>query len=482
MEQYVFDIETDGLRDQVTKIHCLSYMNCRTQELKTIFDYKDIEDFFKQNAVFIGHSIIRYDIPVVQDVLGIDLSEIKKIDTLGLSWYLHPYRSNHGLKSWSKQTGVAKPVVEDWKEAGISVYQDRCEHDVKNNYVIYTWFKYYLEQLYDNNYNKIVNYINFKLDCLREQEEYGIPLNIEKAEKVKEELTSILQEKTDVLSKAMPNNLGRVIKTRPKVLFKKNGQFSVYGLNWVKETSKRGLNYNQVEVIREEPNPGSHDQLKEWLIGLGWEPQTYKATITEPKNKKAFQRAVADAKEKVEKGLAKDLKIEGDKVIKDLAQISLPFGAGICPSVKELTDKEPAIEALDDYYKIVHRLGIIDGKNGYLKAVQNGKVISTAHGFTNTMRLTHSSPIVNLPKPGTFYGEEVRSCLYVDNPDEYIMCGSDISSLEGSTQDHYISFYDPKYVEEKRKPGFDSHTDIAVLSGMMTQEEEKFFKWYSSKV
>lgn len=56
-----------------------------------------------------------------------------------------------------------------------------------------------------------------------------------------------------------------------------------------------------------------------------------------------------------------------------------------------------------------------------------------------------------------------------------------MASLESTTQDHYMSFFDPKYVQQKRVKGFDAHTDIAILAGLMTKEEEKFFKWYKNK-
>ena len=42
-------------------------------------------------------------------------------------------------------------------------------------------------------------------------------------------------------------------------------------------------------------------------------------------------------------------------------------------------------------------------------------------------------------------------------------------------------FYDPEYVEQMRVPGFDPHVDVAVLSGLMSKEEEKFYKWYKSQ-
>ena len=118
---------------------------------------------------------------------------------------------------------------------------------------------------------------------------------------------------------------------------------------------------------------------------------------------------------------------------------------------------------------------------GFLEKISpEGYLNSYAHGFTRTLRLTHSKPLANLPKVGVFFGEEIRGCLTTpdfdsDDP-EYMMVGADIKSLEDSTKQHYIWDYDKKYVEDMQVPGFDPHLDIGVLAGLLTEEESQFFK------
>ena len=51
-----------------------------------------------------------------------------------------------------------------------------------------------------------------------------------------------------------------------------------------------------------------------------------------------------------------------------------------------------------------------------------------------------------------------------------------MASLESTTQDHYMSFFDPEYVQQKRVKGFDPHLDIAVLAGMLTYEQAEQHK------
>lgn len=51
-----------------------------------------------------------------------------------------------------------------------------------------------------------------------------------------------------------------------------------------------------------------------------------------------------------------------------------------------------------------------------------------------------------------------------------------MSSLEDTTKQHYMYFFDPEYVLQIRVPGFDPHLDIAVLSGMLTHEQAEQHK------
>ena len=51
-----------------------------------------------------------------------------------------------------------------------------------------------------------------------------------------------------------------------------------------------------------------------------------------------------------------------------------------------------------------------------------------------------------------------------------------MSSLEDTTKQHYMYFFDPEYVTQMRVPGFDPHLDIAVLAGMLTPEQSEQHK------
>lgn len=445
----VLDTETDGLLDTVSLLHCLCYQILDSEqdfkciEINTVFDKESLIQLVDKVDYVVCHNLMRYDIPVFKKLFDYEFPLEKAIDSLALSYYLFPNFEKHGLEEWGVRVEVPKPKVEDWKNLTLEEYVHRCTEDVKINATIAIGMLAYLNDLYDNNQEDISNliqYLNFKMDCLREHEEVKIKLDVELATKHRDDLLPQFENSTKQLSEIMPIENAKVLKTKPKKMFKQDGSMSALGMEWLDYLKDNNLP-GDTEIHREDPNPGSDPQLKKWLFSLGWQPITFKVS-----------------------------KNTGEKI----PQVNLPFGGGLCPSIKDLYEVESRLEILSMYYKIRHRIGVF---NSFLENVDgDGYVKMRAHGFTNTLRLTHSKPIANMPKPGVFYGAECREVLTVPNTDEYIMLGADVSALEDSTKQHYIYFYDSEYVREMRVPGFDAHLDIGELAGLITKEESELYK------
>jgi DNA polymerase I-like protein with 3'-5' exonuclease and polymerase domains len=439
MEYTVFDIETNGLLDTVSKIHCLSLItideNFKIVEKRTYTEQIDMIKLFNNNNTFIGHNIIRYDIPVLCKLLNIKKPE-HVIDTLGLSWYLFPEDKKHGLKFWGEYFKIPKPVIKDWNNLETEEYIKRCETDVLINKTLFENLYKYLKKLYDKKTLPIINYLNFKLECLRDQEAIKIPLDIPLCQSTLKQLYLLMENKIENLSQSMPEDLGKIIKKKPLKLYQKNNNLSTIGIKWFEELKKKNLP-KDTKVIRDPPNPNSIQQLKEWLFRLGWKPTVFKDSPS--------------TKEKV-------------------PQISLPFQEGLCPNIKSLYPSFPILKELENLFIIRHRISILES---FIEAKNN--LYSNASGFTNTLRLKHSKPIVNLPKITKPYGKEIRGCLTVPD-DTYTMCGADLSSLEDSTKQHYIYFFDPEYVKEMRTEGYDPHIDIALLSELITHQQAQRYK------
>lgn len=147
MREFVFDIESDGLLDTVTKIHCLSYSQADGRFKGTIYSEKDIKDFLSHDYIYIGHHVIGYDFKALEKIYGIKRPK-HIFDTLAWSWYLFPDRAEHGLESWGEDFGIPKPKIDNWQDLTIEEYTHRCEEDVKINTKLYQLIKSKMKEIY----------------------------------------------------------------------------------------------------------------------------------------------------------------------------------------------------------------------------------------------------------------------------------------------------------------------------------------------
>lgn len=445
---YVFDVEADGLLEEATKIHVLSYQNIDDREDKgSLFDYDDIIRFLADAQCLIGHNIVLYDIPVLEKLLGIKV-EARLVDTLPLAWYLYPHKRVVGLDAWGEEFRIFKPKVDDWNNLSREEYAHRCQEDVKINTRLWKNMASYLSQLYetDNPLNlRIVKYLTFKMECAKLQGVSKWLVDKELVNNTLAELYEAQNEKVIMLKGIMPNVPIMSVKNKPAKPFKKDGSLSSHGDKWFAFLSEMGLDKNTTGPISyisgwKEPNPNSPDQLKKWLFDLGWEPETFKYVKDD----------------------------DGEE--RSIPQIRVPHSGGeLCPSVLRLVEDNPDLEHLTGLSIIQHRIGVLEG---FLKeSDEDGCVIAQINGLTNTLRFKHKSPVVNLPGRDKKWGKEIRSSL-IAKPG-YILCGADMVSLEATTKRHYMYPYDPEYADFMGQDGFDEHLDLAVVAGVITQEDYK---------
>ena len=436
----VFDVEADGLLDDATKIHCLSYTS-DGKTIDTLFDYAQMRDLLLSQSGLIGHNIIRYDIPLLEKILGIKI-KARLFDTLPMSWVLNYNRPKHGLESFGEDFGIPKPVIDDWHNLTQEDYQHRCVEDVKINWKLWQNVLERFMFIYRDKreLDKFFRYLQFKMDCAANAEQIGWKLDIDLAKQCVDTLTKQKADKESELKLVMPKRRLTTTKRRPKVCFKKDGSPSSHGVRWfaLLDEHKLPYHYNDDLIVTkgwEEPNPNSTDQVKEWLTSLGWEPCTFKYD----KNKET----------------GKERKIP--QVRKD---------GELTDSVRLLIDDNPVVEVLEGLTVMQHRLKIFEA---FLECERDGYVKAEIDGLTNTLRFKHKKPLVNLPGVDRPWGKEIRGCLTV--PEGYTLCGADMTSLEDTTKRHYMQPYDPAYVFEMSQEGFDPHLDLAKHAGVITQEE-----------
>lgn len=457
---FIADIESDALLDTITKIHCLSlgWTNKEGEfKISTTFDYNYMKKIVTDPEVtLIGHNFFLFDIIALERILGVK-AKCKIIDTLGLAWYLDPMRTVYSLESYAIDYSMNKVEIEQWDGEGPEFQQlmkERCEHDVRIQNILYNKQIKHLLELYNDDLgevDRLVEYISFKLDCIKEQQSTGVNFDSKLAQN---SLNKLLEEKSikiDILEKGMPKQPIKAVKKVPAKPYKADGELSATGLKWFAFLKEHGYplsHMKDIEYIKdyEEPNPGSHVQVKNWLFDLGWEPENYKFT----RNKKTGE-------------------------IKQVPQIKSKEDDGtLCPSILKLLSKAPALEALNGLSIINHRISVFEGM---LRDQIDDRLYQNIGGLTNTLRFTHRT-IVNLPKVSVPWGNEIRGSLITDN-DNTVLCGTDLSGIEAATRNHYMNPYDPEYVkiltEDK---DFDPHTDIALLANMMTQDDIDFFVKY----
>ena len=146
----VFDIETDGLNP--TKIHVISWMDDNGVVQHT-HDYVAMRILLEEASILIGHNIVRYDIPAVEKILGVQISA-KLVDTLALSWYLNFDRGAHGIEGYGEDYGVPKPKITDWSTLTPEEYAHRCNEDVKINTRLWRDLELKLKRLYPDEDDK----------------------------------------------------------------------------------------------------------------------------------------------------------------------------------------------------------------------------------------------------------------------------------------------------------------------------------------
>lgn len=440
----VFDIECPGFNPD--SIHCVAMQVGGKVYDETGYDRE--RSFFEKADVLIAHNCVRFDVPIVERILGIKV-KARLVDTLSLSWYLYPSRLKHGLADWGEEFGVPKPVIEDWDNLPIEEYVHRCREDVKINSKLWDKIWKDLLKLYGDAEKawRLIDYLTFKMDCAREQEASKWLLDVAHCTTTRDKLVALQEEKVKELATVMPKVpvYGKVKK--PTKLYKLNKELSEAGKKWFAALERLGLPANTEGVVEEivdwkEPNPGSHPQVKDWLYSLGWVPETFE-----------FKRN----------------KETGD--IRQIPQVNLKHGAGVCPSIKRLFVKEPGLAVLEGLSILTHRIGVL---NGFLANVdEDGYVQAKITGLTNTLRFKHGV-VVNLPGIDKPYGADIRGCLVC--PEGYELAGSDMKALEDRTKQHYMWPHDPDYVKDMLSDDFDPHIDIAVFAGLMSPEDGAAYK------
>ena len=432
MKRILFDIETDGLVPDLTKVHSLVLLDMDTEEELSCADqkgYTSIADgmsYLKSAELLAGHNIQGFDFPALHKLFGFEYSgEIH--DTLIMSrlvWsdlknndfeYIKKPRGanfprqligSHSLKAWGLRLGNHKDGYSDGWEEWSEAMQTYCVQDCRANL---TFYKFIM--------SKKPSAQSVKLEhdfahVIRKQEAHGFHFDEVKAHKLLATLQGRQAELNDELQVAFKPWEIREPFT-PKVNNKARGYV------------KGQLTYKVKEVVF---NPASRDHIADRLQTLGWVAQAH----------------TEQGKPKVDETV--------------LSGLDYPEAA-----------------LLNEYLMLNKRIGqLAVGQNAWLKKVQNGKI----HGQVNTngcstSRCTHNRPnVAQTPSVNAPYGTQCRELFHA--PEGYSLVGADLSGLELRCLAHMMAKFDGGSYTDVVLHG-DIHSGNQKAAGLPDRSSSKVF-------
>ncbi|EQB10381.1 DNA polymerase [Novosphingobium lindaniclasticum] len=462
----IYDIETNGLLDELDRVHTLHILETATGTRLRFNDgyFADGSPAPRHGSLaegFIllmkarhicGHNVISFDNPaitkvypwfklrpdcIVEDTMvwaRLLWPHIKQIDSSWMKKGKLPFDfgkqkllGSHKLKAWGIRLGVLKADYEgEWD----LFTQEMEEYAAQDPVTTYALWKKIREKLTDYDPFKRREDAQLEHDVqyvIALQQRFGFLFDRINAEKLEWTLRARKAELEDELRVAFKPWVRPVrYKGQPVVVTAgrrtKVRRWDEDGNEFTVEFLK-GETYEKLKLVSF--NPGSRPQIAERLIEqYGWIP--------------------------------------------------VEFTDSGAPKVDETTlgslDHIPAARLLVDYLTVDKRLGqLAEGDNAWMKKVAaDGRI----HGYVNTLgaitrRMTHSDPnmaqvpsLVNA-KGVVPYGKECRSLFVVAMG--FLLCGVDAEGLELRMLAHYMAKFDggsygDTVVNGKKEDGSDVHT------------------------
>jgi DNA polymerase-1 len=450
----IFDVETNGLLDELDRIHVLVVRVFNGEHAATmVYRRNQVEDSIAEGLHFLmeraaagemvgGHNVIKFDVPAIKKVYPwFDLPKNRVLDTIVLSRLMYPdlkrqdsifikkgqlpkkLFNKHSLEAWGRRLGNHKgdyegdPLIldeaqrkaEKWSRWNQTM-EDYCVQDTSSTESLYTFLTSKSPAAEAVTLEHQVAWI------VARQERYGVLLDKEACARLYADLSQKREELTRKLREVFPPFLVRDGKVfTPKRDNKKQGYCEGSPLQKVK---------------RVEFNPASRDHVALMLTRrYGWDPEEF----------------TDDGKPKID-----------DAVLKKLDY--------------------PEAAILADYYVVAKRIGqVAEGDKAWLKVVKkDGRIYHrvTTNGAV-TGRMTHGDPnLAQVPKVKSGkngvllglegeYGFESRSCF--GPPPDRVWVGADASALELRDLAGYMARWDGgAYVkvvlEGKKEDGTEIHT------------------------
>lgn len=440
----VYDIETNGLLDKLTKVHCLVLRDADTKAVVSCTDsapgYRSLAEglaILSEAERAYGHNSVSFDIPALQKVYpGFQLkgqhfdtfltasmrwAHIKDADFARVRKGILPGRliGSHSLEAWGFRLGVLKGEYKknnDW-ETWTPEMQQYCEQDTAVTDAL-------VERIRAAGVSSQAVATEHELaGYLFHQEQNGFPFDFDAAITLQGVLAGrreqLAQELRDTFE---PWQVSLGVFT-PKVNNTKRGYV-------------KGVPLERFKTV--EFNPGSRDHIANRLKTLyGWVPTTFAE--------------------------------KGKPAVDENTLMGLSY---------------PPVPKLIEFLTVGKRLGqLSEGKQAWLHHVRENPQTGLKHihgkvwqNKAVTHRAAHSNPNMSqVPSVGSPYGKECRSLFYV--PKGWSLMGADAAGLEARCLAHRMAKYDGgKFGEAvlSEKP-HDFHTLNSEVLGISRDTAKTFF-------
>ena len=409
MKKCIFDIETDGLLDTVSRVWCLVVRNIEEPDDVRVFLEDNIQEglsLLDSCQVIAGHNVIGYDLVVLSKLYNWSPAKgVRVWDTWIMSQTLQYKRSHrHSLKGWGEFLGEPKSEFSEFDKFSEEMVK-YCVQDTMVNHKVYTKLVADARALAKKN-PLIGEGLRVEMEFAKLEAEIqhtGWGFDMAAAEELKMQIETRMSE----IEKIVEPKIGiqKVWKDKfPKSCkYKKDGSLfaaTAKDLEGDFEWEVEGKTYKRFSM--EPPSLGSLEVVKAYLYTIGWEPDEWNAE-------------------------------------------KLPNGQWINKSPK-LTDSSLAkVEdgpLIIEYLGIRNRLGVL---NGWMdNASKDGRL----HGRmwtigTPTFRCRHEV-IANLPGVEALLGKSMRGLLQADQGT--VLVGADSSGNQMRGLCHYMG--NPEFTNE----------------------------------
>jgi DNA polymerase I len=376
--EYIWDLESDNLLEEVTQIWCHVFRDVHTDEVHT-FDPTQTQEAleFMDNAkTLIGHNIISYDLPVVKKLHGYTFKgnivdtlvysrtiwpDVKEIDFKLHAKGLLPQKliGSHSLKAWGYRLGELKGDFNNGSESFAAYTPEMLDYCIQDTTVTGKLHR----KITEKNFSQQALDLEAEIHTLLiQQQEHGFDFDVKAAQEL---YSTLAQRRADIEAELVATFEPTIVELKTKT---KTIPF----------------------------NPASRQQIGDRLMSRGWKPKVFTDTGIP----------------KVDETVLSGIDMPEAKLLSEYLLLNKRIGQ------------------------------IATGKQAWLKMEKDGKLHGRVnHMGAVTSRCTHSNPnMAQVPSVGAPYGEECRALFKA--PAGYSLLGADASGLELRCLGHYMAAYD----------------------------------------